>query len=184
MKHHLSSSADIVHNKAFESGVVKVQRNLESSLAAAEKAAIVRFRIDATDDRGGENNNNNEEKESYMTKVLANGKAKKAKKSNYRCMNHVSPTSAVVERLFSRAKLVMTDQRRCMDPSTLEAILMLRFNRDMWDIYLLDSLVLGVAALPVELEVIDDSNLEQDNLDDERGDEEYVDNVAESSLDV
>ena len=76
-----------------------------------------------------------------MDKIRASGSAKIAKKSHYACLNYVSATSNVVERLFSRAKLVMTDQRRSMDPSTLEAILMLRYNHDIWDVYLLDSLV-------------------------------------------
>ena len=38
-----------------------------------------------------------------------------------------------VERPFSNAKLIMTDQRRSMDPSTLETILMLKLNKDLWD---------------------------------------------------
>ena len=46
---------------------------------------------------------------------------------------HVSPTSNIVERLFSRAKLITTDQRRSMDPDTLEMILILRLNKDKWD---------------------------------------------------
>ena len=50
-----------------------------------------------------------------------------------RPMTHLSPTSNIVERLFSNAKLIMTDQRRSMDPSTLETILMLKLNKDLWD---------------------------------------------------
>ena len=73
-----------------------------------------------------------------MDKVFA---AKRVKTSNYRHFDHVSATSNVVERLFSQAKLVMTPERRGMDPSTLESILMLRFNRDLWDIYLVDAVV-------------------------------------------
>ena len=41
-------------------------------------------------------------------------------------------TSCIVERLFSRAKLIMTPIRRSMDPSTLENILMLKFNSDLY----------------------------------------------------
>ena len=80
--------------------------------------------------------------ESYMEKNRMNGKH--AKKTNYRPMNHVSSTSNTVERLFSRAKLVMIPQRRCMDPSTLEAILMFRYNRDLWDVYFIDQMELGM----------------------------------------
>ena len=65
MKRHLSPASDIVHDKHFENGVVKIQRH----------------------------------------------------------------------------ELIMTPHRRCMDPSTLEAILILRYNRDVWDIYFVDSIV-------------------------------------------
>ena len=47
-------------------------------------------------------------------------------------LNHCSPTSCIVERLFSRAKHIMTPNRRSMDPSTLENILMLKFNSDLY----------------------------------------------------
>ena len=46
----------------------------------------------------------------------------------------------------------MTAQRRCMDPSTLEAILMLRFNHDLWDIYLVDRIVNGIGVNDSPLE--------------------------------
>ena len=53
----------------------------------------------------------------------------------------VSATSDTVERLFTRAILIMTAHSRCMDPSTLEALLMLRYNRDMGDVYFDDKIV-------------------------------------------
>ena len=52
---------------------------------------------------------------------------------NIRSTKHIAPTSNICERLFSRAKLVMSAQRRLMDPSTLETILLLRYNHDLWD---------------------------------------------------
>ena len=60
-------------------------------------------------------------------------------KSKYRSLSHISPTSVVVERLFSRAKLIMTPHRRHMDPSTLEMLLLLRYNKDTWDPFTLDA---------------------------------------------
>ena len=36
-------------------------------------------------------------------------------------------------RFFSRCGLIMRPHRRLMDPSTLEMLVMLRFNRDLWD---------------------------------------------------
>ena len=51
----------------------------------------------------------------------------------YNSTLHISPTSNIVERLFSRCGLIMRPHRRLMDPSTLEMLVMLRFNRDLWD---------------------------------------------------
>ena len=53
---------------------------------------------------------------------------------------HVSPTSNIVERLFSRCGLIMRPHRRLMDPSTLEMLVMLRFCRDLWSARELDML--------------------------------------------
>ena len=50
----------------------------------------------------------------------------------YRSTFHICPTSNMVERLFSRAGIIMSPRRRQMDPSTLEMFLMLRVNKHMW----------------------------------------------------
>lgn len=156
MKHHLAAGADIIYDKNFDSAVVKVQRGNESALTTAEKATIARYKLDTATAITIEAAD--VEKVSYMDKVRANGMLKRAKTTTYKCMNHISATSNVVERLFSRAKHIMTDERRCMDPSTLEAILFLKYNRDMWDIHVLDSLVSGdVVDIPA-FNVFNDNN--------------------------
>ena len=53
--------------------------------------------------------------------------------NHLRSVSHISPTSNICERLFSRSKLVMTANRRSMDPTTLENIMMLRCSKDLWD---------------------------------------------------
>ncbi len=52
--------------------------------------------------------------------------------SVYRSVKHITPTSNIVERLFSRAKLIMTDRRKHMDPDNLDMLLCLRMNYDLW----------------------------------------------------
>ena len=51
-------------------------------------------------------------------------------------MAHISATSSILEleRLFSRCGIIMRSHRRLMDPSTLEMLIMLRFNKDLWDV--------------------------------------------------
>jgi hypothetical protein len=38
-----------------------------------------------------------------------------------------------VERLFSRAKIIMSDRRQSMTPYHLELLLVLCMNKDLWD---------------------------------------------------
>ena len=57
----------------------------------------------------------------------------KKKHFPYRSLLHISPTSNIFERLFSRCGIIMRPHRRLMDPSTLEMLVLLRFNRDLWD---------------------------------------------------
>jgi hypothetical protein len=45
--------------------------------------------------------------------------------------SHVIPTSNLVERLFSKAKLVLTDDRKRMQPSGRSSVLTI--YRDLWD---------------------------------------------------
>jgi len=47
--------------------------------------------------------------------------------------SHVAGTSVIVEQLFSRCGIIMRPHRRLMDPSTLEMLIMFRFNKDLWD---------------------------------------------------
>ena len=49
----------------------------------------------------------------------------------YRSTAHVAVTSVIVERPFSRCGIVMRHHRRLMDPSTMETIMVLRFNIDL-----------------------------------------------------
>ena len=52
---------------------------------------------------------------------------------NYRLTKHILPTTNIVERLFSRAKLALTDHRKRMTPRHLE---LLMFLRKVWKLLL------------------------------------------------
>ena len=77
-------------------------------------------------------------------------KTEHAKKSKYHSLAHIAPTSVIVERLFSRAKLIMTPHRRCMDPSTLEMLILLRYNKDLWNASTLDEVIEAFASERLE----------------------------------
>lgn len=52
--------------------------------------------------------------------------------SAYHSVDHVSPTSNCVERLFSMCKNTMTDRRQHMGPESLEGTVILRVNSELW----------------------------------------------------
>ena len=61
--------------------------------------------------------------------------------SKYVDTRFVLETSNVCEQLFSKAKHIMTPTRRRMDPSTLESILLLKINSDLWDAELVQEIL-------------------------------------------
>ena len=77
--------------------------------------------------------------------ALKNKEKKKRKKSKYKSTYHTSPTSSICERLFSRASHVMTPNRRLMGTETLEIVLMLRFNNDLWNSETIQQCMIGEA---------------------------------------
>jgi hypothetical protein len=60
--------------------------------------------------------------------------------SLYRSTSHVSPTSNIVERLFSNAKHVASF-RKNISPYHLELILMLKVNRALWNSSTIDEIL-------------------------------------------
>ena len=108
----LGPNFDLVKNFDFNSGVCKVQNLDERFLTSNEKKALKRFLI--SDGQQDEETDNDAENEG-VAKDWAQGcvddlDARKRRKmfvSKYRPIKHVSPTSNVCERLFSRAAIVM-----------------------------------------------------------------------------
>ena len=149
MRSHLAANAPIVHNKDFENAVVKIQSGKESTLTRNEKTAVKAFLLDASEVEDDEV----EEEMDYalqMEHLEEEAKTEHEKKSKYRSLAHIAPTSVIVERLFSRAKLIMTPHRRCMDASTLEMLILLRYNIDLWNASTLDEVIEAFASERLE----------------------------------
>jgi len=80
-------------------------------------------------------------------------------KIDYVPLLHVSPTSNVVERLFSQAKLVYSDARKSLKLDTFEMILYLKRNRHFWDVHAIDQII---AAQKTEQSIEDFFNEDDD----------------------
>lgn len=147
LDNYLSKNARIIHNKNFENAVVKIQSLKESTLSQSEKQAISRYLIVDNEPEGERNADEEDEEEelNFVENLLAEARASKRRRmlsrSKYRNLAHIEPTSNMVERLFSRAKLIMTDHRKSMSPRNLELLLYLICNRSLWNVLTIQELI-------------------------------------------
>jgi hypothetical protein len=121
---YLSPDAEIVKDKDFEKAIKKLQGRKEE-LNEAERLSVQGFLPEPTPPASS----------SARTAVeiaRENKKRRLVQDSPYRSVQHVLPTSNIVERLFSRAKMIMTDQRKRMNPDNLDALLFLKYNKCRW----------------------------------------------------
>ena len=65
------------------------------------------------------------------------------KSSKYISTLHVSSTSRICEQTNSQAKFIMTDLRKHMDQSSLELLLLLKLNANMWDVNTIHEILLA-----------------------------------------
>ena len=136
---HLAVSAAIINSQAFETGIVKIVDGKKNELTDAEKEAVQCFKL---------NNRNanaaaSPEPDDFASKALKQAKRQRvAEDDEYQQLSWIPPTSNVVERLFSRAKLTLGTLRRSILPENLEIILMLRANRSLWDLRTVGELVM------------------------------------------
>ena len=104
--------------------------NQEARLTDDEKEAVQVFLIEDID-------RDVEERElSFVESVLLEAEAqqkKRPKVSKYRSTAHVTPVSSICEQTNSISKHIMNDCRKQMDPSSLEMLMILKLNPDLWD---------------------------------------------------
>jgi hypothetical protein len=76
--------------------------------------------------------------ESFASRALKKRRVTR-RVDRYMDVGFIPPTSNECERFFSRVKLVYTDLRKSMDRSTLETLMFLNVNREMWDVYAIET---------------------------------------------
>jgi hypothetical protein len=72
---------------------------------------------------------------SYAEKVLETKRQRKviSVQSDYYDLSFITPTSNIVERLFSSCAMMLTDYRQSLLPIHFEAAMFLKINRQFWD---------------------------------------------------
>ena len=102
---------------------------------AEEKLVVARFRkeIVVTSENGAPL--------SLFDQALLMAKNTKEINYEYQPIEWLNPTSNVVERLFGRAKMVLSDHRMSMLPMNLEKTLFLYIKKRFWDIDVIKKIV-------------------------------------------
>jgi len=59
------------------------------------------------------------------------------------------PVSIICRSLFNDAKHIMCEDRRHMDPGTLVMLLLLKYNKDLWDSRTIDIIISKESAVDV-----------------------------------
>ena len=83
----------------------------------------------------------NGEDETDAQKWIRRAELQMKSKNPYREVKHLIPGSVICESFLKDARHIMTDFRRCMDPSTLEMLLILKYNKDLWDARTVDQII-------------------------------------------
>ena len=124
IKHWLGPDAEIINDKLFERAIEKIHAGEKiSDLTPNFQRKVAHFRPA----RAAISINPNRH---FLSRALDEVEARYGADVSFR---HFLRVNNICERLFSRCKLIMTDNRKLMDPSTLEILIMLRMNKDLWD---------------------------------------------------
>jgi len=142
IEHWLGSNAEIIHDKNFEKALERIHAGEKfSDLSPAQKTSLSVFRVRAPSRRPQEVVASAERREQhFMSEVFDDVEAQiehneaRGDAGSIRPTKHVIRVNNCCERLFSATKRIMTDSRKHMDPSTLETLIMLRMNKDLWDV--------------------------------------------------
>ena len=138
---HIAKDAEIASNQTFDNAVVKVRKGKERLLSVDEKElSIIYFFLFPWNKHMRLMMLNSPKKQSILQPLFCRDEQcgqearREPNPSSYVPLLHLSPTSNIVERLFSVAKNVLSDNRKSMTPYHLELLLLfLRCNKSLWD---------------------------------------------------
>lgn len=153
---YISSTSHLVKHKAFENGVVKIQRDDLFSLTLSERSACKRLLIEPSE--------TSVQNQAVPSNVL--GEIYKRRKvlrtaPKYMDTRFIIGSVAEVERLWSLAKNVLSDNRKLCTPMLAEAILFLKVNSQYWDDALVATAMRKTRSDMVNSQLLNDSEVEE-----------------------
>jgi hypothetical protein len=107
LRRYLRKDSNLVHSPDFDNAVVKIQLAFDQGkstvpLSPAERAAVSLYAFDKTHIDSAARSDEDEDKPSFIEEGNAEYESKRTKTQfSYKSLLHTSPTSNIVERLFS-----------------------------------------------------------------------------------
>jgi hypothetical protein len=138
LNYYICSDGGIVHSLDFEIAIAKVIEDDLNSLDSTQKELLKPFR---QENNASASVGISPVKPDTPYALQALKKKRKVLQNEFIDLSFIPPTSNIVERLFSAARLVLTDYRKSMSPYTFECVMFLKMNRKLWDASLVSSIV-------------------------------------------
>ena len=138
MKKYLASDAGIVHSPTFEKAVIKIQNEKTTQLSDDETDAIVILKLEQSESAATVADGEDDFASTILKKRRSELKGDTS--SGYLNIKFLLPTSNLVERFFSTAKMTFNDHRQSLLPVNLEEQLFLKINARLYDEELVSSL--------------------------------------------
>ena len=116
--------------------MVKIQRNKHATLTVEETEACESLLAQDANEEGGQGTNQQSslaERMKHRMKKRKAGLIESDLSSPYKNVDFICGSAAEVERLWSVAKYILTDNRAKLTPGMFEALLFLKTNEEYWD---------------------------------------------------
>ncbi|OWZ01395.1 hypothetical protein PHMEG_00027225, partial [Phytophthora megakarya] len=115
-------------------GCVRVPRGKSLRLTRTEKAALAPFVVSAES-----TTSDAEDEDMSFVQRIEKRRRLAEQEQPYVLLNSIPPTSNIVERFFSVARVKFVHEHNSLKPLTLEQILFLCQNSSYWDVHTVDS---------------------------------------------
>jgi hypothetical protein len=157
---HLQPDHNLVTSPHFEMGVVKIMKGMSELLTEEEQDECECMlktewpELYPIDDEDALNTDSKFSPSSFKRLMASSHKrphSETALKSKYIDLSFLSPTTVIVESLFSKCSRVITANWKHMMPCLFEALVCLRANKDWWDVHLVQDMGFGMMFLTVTM---------------------------------
>lgn len=132
----ISQTSNLVTDRFFEKGVVKLQRGFANQLTSSEKTACKSLLYVESEITASQKDieSDIEKPVEIMERIHRKRRKIETKGRKYIDTRFILGSVAIVKRLWSKANISIRNHRKSASPLLIEAILFLKINQKYWDL--------------------------------------------------